>query len=69
MARYSESSIPSTSSAIEDSETDNVFASLFSKVSLALAGHSWELNDLLNKVDNVGSDCLDTEGAPAKAAG
>lgn len=69
MARYSESSILLNSSAIDDSETDNVFASLFSKVSLVLAGDSWELNDLLNKVDNVGSDCLDTEGAPAKAAG
>lgn len=69
-AIYSRFPISSTSSAIGESETDAIDVSLLSKDSLAFAGLSWELNDLLNKDDRVGSDCgLDAGTAPAKAAG
>ena len=68
-AMYSTSSPPSTFSTFEKFETDRVEASLFSEDSPLLVGFNWELNDLLNKEDNDGSDCLDAEAAPAKAAG
>ena len=66
---YSQSSDTSTSSGIAESETDNAEASFFSEASLEFTGLNWELKDLLNKDDKVGSDCLEAVGAPAKAAG
>lgn len=68
-AMNSKSSIPSTFSEIVESETDVADPSFCSEDSLTLAGFNCELKDLLNNDDNVGSDCLDTVGDPAKAAG
>ena len=59
---------PSFSSIFEDFETVDAIES-FSRVSGTLAGHNWELKDLLNKEDNVGSDCPDVEGGPVNEAG
>ena len=50
-------------------ETDKVVVSFFSENSPPFTGHSWELKDLLNKDDNIGSNCLDAKVDPAKAAG
>lgn len=50
-------------------ETDKFVASFFSEGSPPFTGHSWELKDLLNKDESVGSDCLEAKVAPAKAAG
>lgn len=65
----SRSSIPSTVSVIGEFETEAADPSLRSEDSLALAGFRWELKDLLNIDDNDGSNCLDVEGTPVKAAG
>ena len=64
----SRSSISSTSSTIGEFETDKADASLFFEESLLFAGLNWELKDLLNKDENIGSACLDAEGAPENAA-
>lgn len=62
------SSFSSIFSIFDNFESDGAIES-FSEFSGALAGLSWELNDLLSKEDSVGSDCPDEEGGPANEAG
>ena len=62
------SSFSSIFSIFDNLEIDEVTES-FSTDSVTLAGHSWELKDLLNNDDNVGSDCPNAEGGPANEAG
>lgn len=68
---YSRSSntLPSSSSIFDKFKVEIADASLFSEDSPLLAGLNWELNDLLSKDDNVGSDCLEVLGGPEKTAG
>lgn len=53
-------SFSSKFSILDNFEIDEVIES-FSTVSWMLAGYSWELRDLSNNDDNVGSDCPDAE--------
>ena len=66
---YSRSTVPSTSSILDKFDIDKTVESLCSEDSALLAAFNCELNDLLSIDDSAGSDCLDIEGAPAKAAG
>ena len=68
-AMYSRSTIPSTSSMLDKFDMDKTVESLCSEDSPLLAAFNCELKDLLSIDDSAGSDCLDIEGAPAKAAG
>lgn len=66
---YSMSSIALISCIFDKFEIERFAASFFCGDSAAFAGLNWELNDLLNKEDKDGNNCLDARVAPANAAG